>query len=106
MPHQIPPTNRVLGKALYIGTFAHTPTLGSLEIHEKSAIGVDEFGKIVFIEKEVESVEEVLGRYPEWATSGRIVRTGENGFFFPGFVGMYLCYWLSLCDFSAMRGIY
>ncbi|KAI5794500.1 guanine deaminase [Peziza echinospora] len=90
MPHQIPPTNRVLGKALYVGTFAHTPTLGSLEVHERSAIGVDEFGKIAFMEKEVASVEEVLGRHPEWATSGRVVRSGESGFFFPGFVDTHI----------------
>ena len=74
---------------MYYGTFVHSVSISELEICENGAIGVDGYGKIAFIEREVESVEQVLRRYPQWAQGGKVVKAAEGGFFFPGFIGSY-----------------
>lgn len=77
------------GRTLYYGTFVHSVSISELEICENGAIGVDSYGKIVFVEKNVESVKQVLRRYPQWAQGGKVVKAAEGSFFFPGFIGPY-----------------
>ncbi|KAF8462050.1 hypothetical protein BDZ91DRAFT_772743 [Kalaharituber pfeilii] len=79
-----------LQRTLYYGTFIHAPSLKGLDICERGAIGVNEYGKIAFVERDVQSAEDVLCRHPEWASTVRVVRSGGEGFFFPGFVDTHI----------------
>lgn len=74
-----------LSKTIYFGAFVHSKTLKELEICEKGAIGVDEAGIIRFVERGVESVEDVVKKYEEWKDAS-VVRIEGEGFFFPGFI--------------------
>lgn len=76
-------------KTLYYGTFIHSRTITSLDIITQGAIGVDDSGKIVFVERDVESLSGVFSKFPEWK-GVRIVRTPEGGFFFPGFIDTHI----------------
>lgn len=75
----------LLEKTLYVGTFIHSISLTELEICEKGVIGVDEKGKIAFIEREGR------GEKKEGWEAAKVVRIrGEGvGFFFPGFIGEF-----------------
>lgn len=75
-------------KTIYLGTFIHCVTLSALEIGEKGAIGVNEKGIIEFVERNV-SLQNVRERHEGWADA-KVVELRGNGFFFPGFIGMYL----------------
>ena len=77
-----------LDKTIYFGAFVHSKTLKELEICEKGAIGVDETGIIRFVERGVEAVEDVMKRYEDWRDA-KVQRIGGEGFFFPGFIGMW-----------------
>jgi guanine deaminase len=48
----------MMNKKLFVGTFVHSLSLKELEVLEHGAIGVDH-GVIVFVEKNVESAEDV-----------------------------------------------
>ena len=74
-------------KTFYVGAFIHSKSLQALEICQKSVIGVDEEGKIAFIERVVESVG-VLHRPDGWSEAA-IVEIAPHQFFFPGFIGMF-----------------
>lgn len=74
-------------KTLYYGTFVNTVSISQIEICTDAAIGVDENGKIAFFERGFRSAEEVLTRHPDWAGTGKVVKTPEMGFFFPGLIG-------------------
>lgn len=75
-------------KTVYYGTFIHSLSLSNLDISPSGAIGVDESGRIAFIERNASALQEILTKYPEWAEDGgRVVRAKKGGFFFPGFVG-------------------
>jgi guanine deaminase len=79
-------------KTIYVGPFVHCKSLAELDICEKGAIGVDEKGVIVFVERDVEGVhgvEKVREKYDEWKDAS-VVRIEGEGFFFPGFIGMLL----------------
>ena len=72
---------------LYYGPFVHSVSISKkLDICDKGAIGVDNDGKIAFVERNVECVEEVLERHPLWRTDG-VVKAPKGCFFFPGFIG-------------------
>ena len=73
-------------RTLYYGTFIHSRTITCLDIITQGAIGVDDSGRIAFVERDVRSLEEVVSKFPEWA-GVRIVRTPKGGFFFPGLIG-------------------
>lgn len=84
----------VLKCTVYIGRFIHCLSLTELEICEEGAIGVDEQGKIAFVERDVrgervEDVENVVERFG-WGGC-EVVRVKGEGFFFPGFIGMRFC---------------
>lgn len=72
-----------LEKTIYLGAFAHCVSLQELEICPNSAIGVDESGKIAFVDRFEQSVNR-----DEWKDA-KIVKIRDNGFFFPGFIGEY-----------------
>ena len=77
-----------ISKTIYLGSFVHCETLTELDICEKGAIGVDENGVIQLVEKDVE-VEKVQEKHGDWKDA-KVVRLRGNGFFFPGFIGMYI----------------
>ena len=77
--------------AVYIGTFVHCKTLTEIEILHDAAVFIDEQGKIVAIEKDIEDVDAALSGASKlgWDTQDVIVRAcGKEQFFFPGFIGM------------------
>lgn len=61
----------------------HSKSLAALEICENGAIGVDENGKIAFVEKELD-LESVQSKH-SWQDAVS-VRLSGNSFFFPGFI--------------------
>ena len=93
-----PSTLAPLQKTIYTGTFISTPTLGSLQVLERHAVGVDEEGVIRFVCEietgdygpgllmDVEEWIEVVGWKMEevrWVKGGN----GGDSWWFPGFVG-------------------
>jgi guanine deaminase len=76
-----------ISRTIYLGTVVHSISLSKLEIGEAGAIAVDENGIIKFVEKNVEGLEQVAEKYPEWKEA-QVVRIPGNGFYFPGFIGM------------------
>jgi guanine deaminase len=72
---------------IYLGAFVHSISLSELEICDKGAIGVDTNGVIQFVERDIE-LAQVQEKHAEWKDA-KVVKVGENGFFFPGFIGMY-----------------
>ena len=79
-----------LEKTIYVGAFVHSKSLQELEICQTGAIGVDENGTIAFVERSVTDPE-APGKKDGWE-SAKIVKVGENGFFFPGFIGKESCH--------------
>ena len=84
----------LLEKTIYVGAFVHSKSLQELEICQKGAIGVDENGTIAFVERDVTDPE-APGKKGGWE-SAKIVKVGENGFFFPGFIGKESCHFHKL----------
>jgi guanine deaminase len=76
-----------ISKTIYFGPFVHSKSLTELDICEKGAIGVDEHGVIRFVERDIE-LGEVQKQHGEWKEA-TVVKIDGNGFFFPGFIGMY-----------------
>lgn len=74
-----------LDKTIYVGPFVHSVSLQELEICTDAAIGVDESGKIAFVERDVQDSGSVTSK--EGWKDAKIVRLQENSFFFPGFIG-------------------
>lgn len=74
-------------RTLYVGPFVHSKSLQDLEICQEGIIGVDEHGKIAFIERVGNDAGAAAGKHG-WSTY-EIVRIRDNGFFFPGFIGTY-----------------
>lgn len=75
----------VLEKTIYVGPFVHCISLQELEICPDAAIGVDEAGKIAFIDRESDGSSPSAKE--EWKEA-KVVKIPDNGFFFPGFIGM------------------
>ncbi|KAF2191241.1 guanine deaminase [Zopfia rhizophila CBS 207.26] len=73
-----------ISKTIYLGPFVHSFSLTNLEICGKGVIGVDEKGVIRFVERD-SSLEDVHSKHDEWKEA-EIVKTQDNGFFFPGFI--------------------
>lgn len=72
-------------KTIYVGAFAHCVSLQELDICTTSAIGVDESGKIAFVDRDVQ-VDSYAPQREEWK-GAKLVRIQDQGFFFPGFIG-------------------
>lgn len=72
-------------KTIYIGPFVHTTLTRQLDICESGAIGVNEDGKIAFIERNAASYSP--SNAPEGWRDAKVVRMEGDGFFFPGFIG-------------------
>jgi len=72
-----------LEKTIYLGPFVHSKTLNELDICTTGAIGVDESGKISFIDRDVPLTDYTAP--PPWSTA-KIIRITDTGFFFPGFI--------------------
>ncbi|KAF2262796.1 guanine deaminase [Lojkania enalia] len=73
-----------ISPTIYFGAFVHSTSLIELELSDKGAIGVDSNGVIAFVERDVENVEDVKGKYDEFKEA-RVVEV-KDGFFFPGFI--------------------
>ena len=69
-------------KTVYVGAIIQSKSLTELDINLHGSIGVDENGKILFVER-----EQVARSDKEWLDA-ELVHLGENEFFFPGFIGM------------------
>jgi hypothetical protein len=69
-------------KTVYVGPTIQSISLTELDINLHGSIGVDENGKILFVER-----EQVARSDKEWLDA-EFVHLGENEFFFPGFIGM------------------
>lgn len=84
---------KVVEKTVYLGTFAHSKSLKELEIAHDAAIFVDESGKIVAVERGVadEAAAKSFFTKLNWTESQekpiQIVKSKEEQFFFPGFIG-------------------
>ncbi|KAF8453665.1 hypothetical protein BGX38DRAFT_1090368 [Terfezia claveryi] len=76
-------------KTIYYGTFIHSRTITNLDIINQGAIGVDDSGKIAFVERDVESPEKLFSKFPEWV-GVRVLQTPKDGFFFPGFIDTHI----------------
>lgn len=72
-------------KTIYVGAFAHCVSLQELDICTAGAIGVDESGKIAFVDRDVQ-VGSYAPQRDEWK-GAKLVRIKDQGFFFPGFIG-------------------
>ena len=75
-----------LSRTIYCGAFVFCKSLQELDICRTGAIGVNELGRIAFIER---STDDLSGTLDErgWGDA-KLVQQREHGFFFPGFVGM------------------
>ncbi|KAF2153300.1 guanine deaminase [Myriangium duriaei CBS 260.36] len=71
-------------KTVYLGPFVHTTPNRDLDICESGAVGVDEQGKIAFIERSV-SQDGSYSPKQGWE-SAKVVKIRGQGFFFPGFI--------------------
>lgn len=87
-----------LGRTVYTGTLIDTPKLGKLRVRQHAIVGVDEHGRIAFLEEyDEEGIEEelvvrrlVMGWGWGWQGFGsrwNWVRGEKGGWWFPGFVG-------------------
>jgi guanine deaminase len=74
-------------RTIYCGAFVHSLNPQSLDICNKAAIGVDEAGKIAFIERDVADFDS-MARPSGWE-SAKLAKVEHTGFFFPGFIGEY-----------------
>lgn len=68
-------------KTVYVGPIIQSKSLTELDINLHGSIGVDENGKILFVERDQLSRSD-----QEWMDAD-FVHLGENEFFFPGFIG-------------------
>lgn len=76
---------------IYLGPFVHSINLKELEICPDGAIGVDESGTIAFVERgDGQGVIESIQAREGWEDAV-IHRIPGKGFYFPGFVGAYIC---------------
>lgn len=77
--------SKSLEKRIYIGPFVHSESLQQLEICTTGAIGVDEHGKIAFVERAAHNGQLLVT--PPGFKDAKTIRLRDNNFFFPGFIG-------------------
>ncbi|GAM84143.1 hypothetical protein ANO11243_021360 [Dothideomycetidae sp. 11243] len=78
----------MLDKTIYLGPFVHTTSTRELDICEHGAIGVDEHGRIAFIDRDVPASGGSYTSREGWKDA-KTVRIQGEGFFFPGFIGVF-----------------
>jgi hypothetical protein len=69
-------------KTVYVGPIIQSKSLTDLDINLHGSIGVDENGKILFVQRDQPARSD-----KEWMEAD-FIHLGENEFFFPGFIGM------------------
>lgn len=97
-------------RTVYVGTFAYPTSPTDLTILEDTAIGVDEHGRIAFIEVSGDALDKkVRGRGWEEYDVVRAESASTVSFWFPGFVGKFCLHRLAspydhsrLCSFQQM----
>jgi guanine deaminase len=72
-------------RSIYCGSFVHSLSPSELEICSSAAIGVDEHGKIAFIERDTKDGNAAAKKHG-WSDV-KVVQADDSGFFFPGFIG-------------------
>ncbi|EON67788.1 guanine deaminase [Coniosporium apollinis CBS 100218] len=78
-------------RTVYVGPFVHSQSLQKLDICPTGAIGVDENGKIAFVERDVKDVGDVIPVTQKYGwQNSQIVRIKDNGFLFPGFIDTHI----------------
>lgn len=82
-----PSTNSKLEKSIYLGPFVHSASLSTLDICPTGAIGVDESGKIAFVDREADVQQDGYVCSKAGWEGAKVVRIKDYGFFFPGFIG-------------------
>jgi guanine deaminase len=80
---------------IFIGPFVHCKSQHEFDICEDGAIGVDDTGKIAFIERDVKDAD-LAAKKHGWQ-SFEVIKVRDQGFYFPGFIGTYLFCHKSLC---------
>lgn len=85
-------------RTLYLGRFVHCVSLAELEICEHGIIGVEDDGRIAFVERGVRD-DILIAKKHGWSKYTTF-SAGEDQFFFPGFVGTllsfgYQLFWMS-----------
>ncbi|RPB10017.1 Metallo-dependent hydrolase [Morchella conica CCBAS932] len=77
----------VVLKTIYVGTFIHSVSLAELQVLKRSAVAVDESGKILLVEHPVEA-----SMLEMWAKEAgtTIVEAGPGQFFFPGLIDTHI----------------
>ncbi|KAF1814707.1 guanine deaminase [Eremomyces bilateralis CBS 781.70] len=75
-------------KKVFVGPFVQSKTLKELEICKDGIIGVDEEGRIAFVERSTADVEAAL-KLHGWEKV-EVIRLKENGFYFPGFIDTHI----------------
>jgi guanine deaminase len=68
-------------KTVYVGPIIQCKSLTELDINLNGSIGVDESGKISFVERDHSARSDA-----EWLNA-EVVHLGKNEFLFPGFIG-------------------
>jgi guanine deaminase len=76
-----------LEKTLYAGSFIHSASLADLDYCPSALIGVDETGKIAFVERDVDVKQLPI---PSGWESAKVIRLRGEGFFFPGFIDTHI----------------
>jgi guanine deaminase len=74
-----------ISKTIYLGAFAHSTSLTTLEICPNGAIGVDSNGTIAFVEKDTSNLEDVKKLHADFQNASTISLPAQ-AFFFPGFI--------------------
>jgi guanine deaminase len=72
-------------RSIYCGSFVHCLSPDELDICTSAAIGVDEHGKIAFIERDSKDASAAAAKHG-W-TDPKVVQAEDSSFFFPGFIG-------------------
>jgi guanine deaminase len=80
-----------MSKTIYAGPFVHSESPSKLDICLTGAIGVDENGKIAFVQRDVSDAKAIAAKEPGWEEA-KIVQIGKLDFFFPGFIGTWFGY--------------
>lgn len=68
-------------KTVYVGPIIQSKNLTELDINLHGSIGVDENGKILFVER-----NQLARSDKEWMEAD-FIHLGKNEFLFPGFIG-------------------
>lgn len=68
-------------KTVYVGPIIQCKTLAELDISPNGSIGVDEHGKILYVERDH------VARCDKERMEADFVHLGKNEFLFPGFIG-------------------